>query len=183
MKAFVSTVFEDAPMPRALWFPAPAFRGSLPVFVAILFLSGCGSGPKMPPPLARPGPGPMSATERHLWEGVRDWQGVPYRWGGNGRGGVDCSGLAVAVYRDLYGIGLPRTTRDQVRVGRTVPFHDLRPADLVFFRDRNGGRHVGIYLRNRMFIHASKSRGGVVVSRLDTPHWREMFWTAKRVPG
>lgn len=171
-------------MPRSRPFVASVSRlVFLSALAAVFLQNGCGSGPELPPPLERPGPGAMTAMERHLWEGVRSWQGVPYEWGGNGRGGVDCSGLAVAVYRSLYGIRLPRTTQDQVRVGRAVPFGQLRPADLVFFRDRDGSRHVGIYLRNRMFIHASKSRGGVVVSRLDAPHWREMFWVAKRVVG
>lgn len=170
------------------FFPLPTRTRSRPLFLGIAglllgMLAGCGGGPALPPPMDRPGSGSMTEMERHVWNAVRGWQGVPYEWGGNGPGGVDCSGFAVAVYRNLYGIRLPRTTKDQVRLGRPVPFHRLRPADLVFFRDEDGGRHVGIYLRNRMFIHASQSRGGVVVSPLDAPHWREMFWVAKRIVG
>lgn len=171
-------------MPR-VFFPRPFVSRFFPwiALFGIAALAGCGGGSRLPPPLETPGPGVMTRAERQVWEGVRSWQGVPYEWGGNGRSGVDCSGLAVAVYRNLYGLRLPRTTKDQVRVGRSVHFHQLRPADLVFFRDRDGSRHVGLYLRNRMFIHASKSRGGVVVSHLDAPHWREMFWVARRVVG
>lgn len=154
-------------------------------FVAIvsaMFIFGCSSTPPPKTPvIGTPGPGPMTRLEQYVWNGVRDWQGVPYKWGGNDAWGVDCSGFAKIIYRDIFNIDLPRTTKDQVHVGISVPDAYLRAGDLVFFRESADSRHVGIYLRNRMFIHASKSRGGVVVSRLDAPHWQRIYWTSRRV--
>ncbi|WP_208022627.1 C40 family peptidase [Desulfonema ishimotonii] len=150
------------------------------LLIAVLAIAGCGT-PSRPVPIKTPGPGPLTGMEKYLWDGIRGWQGVPYKWGGNSARGVDCSGLVVIVYRRLFNLQLPRTTKDQIRVGVPVSSGQLRAGDLVFFLDADNARHVGIYLRNRMFIHASKSRGGVVVSQLDAPWWRDIYRTARRV--
>jgi len=150
------------------------------IFILALLLGGCGSAPKIIP-IATPGPGPMTRLEQYIWDEVRGWQGVPYKWGGNTAGGVDCSGFAVIVYRKLFNIQLPRTTLDQVQIGTPVPLNNLKAGDLVFFRSSDTSRHVGIYLRNRMFIHASQSRGGVVVSNVDDSDWQRIYWMSRRI--
>jgi cell wall-associated NlpC family hydrolase len=116
----------------------------------------------------------MIRTEYH------HWQGTKHRLGGNDRGGIDCSGFVKAVYRSLFKIDLPRTTREQVRQGIAVKYEDMRAGDLVFFRPPDYPRHVGIYLSDNLFVHASKSQG-VVISKLDRHYWRPHFWTARRI--
>jgi cell wall-associated NlpC family hydrolase len=110
----------------------------------------------------------------------RHWQGIRHRMGGNDYDGIDCSGFVKAVYHGVFKIDLPRTTREQVKQGIAVRYEDLRAGDLVFFRPSDYPRHVGIYLGDSQFVHASKSQG-VVISNLDRYYWKPHFWTARRI--
>ncbi len=106
---------------------------------------------------------------------VSSWMGVPYRYGGNTRTGADCSGFVWSVYRKVYGISLPRTTTEMARQTRRIRLRNLQEGDLVFFSSRRRKpAHVGIYLGNDQFIHASTSRG-VMVSGLDESYYRRRF--------
>ena len=110
---------------------------------------------------------------------VRPYLGAPYRFGGTGSGGFDCSGLVGAVYARL-GVRLPRTAAAMYRA--LPPVKVLRPGDLVFFSF--GGKrvdHVGIYLGEGRFVHASTR--GVVIEPLDAPWYRRVFVGARRVIG
>lgn len=111
----------------------------------------------LPPALAQADP-----WEAWWWEVARRYQGLPYRWGGNGQGGFDCSGLVVWLYRHL-GVHLPRTSREQwARLPKAVG--ELRPGDLLFFASGgNGIDHVALYLGRGYMLHASGSKGRVVV--------------------
>lgn len=106
-----------------------------------------------------------------------EWIGVPYRGGGDSKRGTDCSGLTYQLYRKVYRTQLPRNTEDLKKESNKVSKRNLREGDLVFFTSRNSGKkvaHVGIYLKNGKFIHASTSKG-VIVSNLNenyyTTHW------------
>jgi cell wall-associated NlpC family hydrolase len=118
--------------------------------------------------------------EKRLRQEYKRWQGTQHRLGGSGRRGIDCSGFVKAVYKDVFNIDLPRTTRVQVRQGRAVPYKKLRAGDLVFFRPPSYPRHVGIYLGGSEFVHASKNKG-VTVSKIDKYYWGKYFWTARRI--
>jgi cell wall-associated NlpC family hydrolase len=118
--------------------------------------------------------------EKQLRRAYRRWRGTQHRLGGTGSRGIDCSGFVRAVYKDVFGIALPRTTRVQVRQGRAVHFEDLRAGDLVFFRPPSYPRHVGIYLGRSEFVHASKNRG-VTISKMDRYYWGKYYWTARRI--
>jgi len=120
-----------------------------------------------------------SAVDAMLAFGER-WHGVRYRWGGATRKGIDCSALVVKLYDELFGRQLPRTTRQQVELGRRVQIDQVRPGDLIFFRLSRGRRHVGIYVGEGRFLHASRSRG-VALSSLDGRYWKRHFWQVKRV--
>lgn len=111
---------------------------------------------------------------------VEAWKGVPYRMGGTDRSGIDCSAFVRGMYRDVFGCAIPRTSREQVTMGREVARRDLCPGDLVFFRISDHTRHVGAYLGEGEFGHASTSKGPVV-SRLASSYWDQRFWTARRV--
>lgn len=116
-----------------------------------------------------------------LLDNVDEWYGVRYRTGGNTKSGVDCSGFTVAVYAAVYGLALPRVSRDQYRMSRKISTTELQEGDLVFFNTNGSGvSHVGIYLGNNKFIHASVSRG-VMVSGLFEPYYIQRFIGAGRI--
>lgn len=117
-----------------------------------------------------------------LSEHQRNWQGTRYRLGGTSRQGIDCSGFMQVTFRELFGIHLPRMTVDQAKQGRQVAKSDLQVGDLVFFNTGRGpnGKHVGIYVKNGQFLHAS-TKGGVIYSNLSSPFWAKTFWQARRL--
>jgi cell wall-associated NlpC family hydrolase len=118
--------------------------------------------------------------EKRLREEYRHWNGTRHRLGGTGSRGIDCSGFVKAVYKDVFNIDLPRTTRAQVGQGQPVSFGKLRAGDLVFFKPPSYPRHVGIYLGGSEFVHASKNKG-VTVSKIDRYYWGKYYWTARRI--
>ena len=112
-----------------------------------------------------------------------NWLGVPYRGGGNSKRGIDCSGLTSAIYKKVYRKSLERNSEDQRKKDcRKVKKGKLKEGDLVFFhngRKKKRATHVGIYLKNRKFIHASTSQG-VIISRLDEDYWDKHWLSGGR---
>lgn len=115
-----------------------------------------------------------------IWAHSQDWLGVPYRYGGEDRGGIDCSAFVQTILGTAFGVRLSRATATQVKEGEPVARDDLRAGDLVFFRTGRRTRHVGIYLGDGSFVHAS-TRDGVTVSGLDDGYYKRTYWTARRV--
>ncbi|WP_029134870.1 NlpC/P60 family protein [Sedimenticola selenatireducens] len=115
-----------------------------------------------------------------LYRQHQEWRGTPYRIGGQSRQGIDCSGFVQLTYRSRLGVALPRTTGQQATVGQPVQQSELATGDLVFFRIDGKTRHVGIYLEQNRFLHASKS-SGVMISPLDSPYWQSAYWKSRRV--
>ncbi len=172
--------------------------------IALLMLSGCtisqpatwpapvvaapfpASNPPVPPDSmdvhADSAGGFLSAAslERSLRAQPEGWAGTPHEWGGTSRDGIDCSALVQTLYRELLNTELPRTTRGQSKLGRRIAASRLQPGDLVFYRIDARTRHVGIFVGNNEFLHASKSEG-VTISSLKAPYWRHRFWMARRV--
>ena len=120
------------------------------------------------------------AMEDHLRTHVQGWLGVPYRYGGTTRNGIDCSAFVQNIFEEALGYALPRTTAQQVQVGQSIPRQALQTGDLVFFRTSSKSRHVGIYLRNGQFAHSGSSTG-VTFSNLSESYWQRTYWTARRV--
>jgi len=110
----------------------------------------------------------------------KNWRGVRYRYGGVTTKGVDCSGLILRAYKDLYDVDLPRTVAEQARKGTRIQKKYLRPGDLIFFKTGRYSRHVGIYVGENNFIHASRSKG-VIQSNLNNVYWQAKYWQAKRL--
>lgn len=100
---------------------------------------------------------------------LKEQVGKPYVWGANGPDSFDCSGLTKYIYKEALGIDIPRVSYDQAKFGKSVSKDDLQVGDLVFFDTMNKGRvsHVGIYIGNNEFIHASNKRDGVKQSKLE----------------
>jgi cell wall-associated NlpC family hydrolase len=118
--------------------------------------------------------------KNRLLEQYDEWKGTPYKYNGMNQKGIDCSGLMYLTFKEQFGIELPRSTDLQVQVGETVAKADLRNGDLVFFKTTPRTRHVGVYIGNSKFMHAS-SRYGVKISNLDNRYWKRTYWTSKRV--
>jgi lipoprotein Spr len=122
-----------------------------------------------------------SLPNKVLLESVDTWYGVRYRTGGNTKSGVDCSGFTVAVYAAVYGINLPRVSREQYRISRKISTTELIEGDLLFFNTRGSGvSHVGVYLGNNKFIHATVSKG-VMVNGLFDSYYIKRFIGAGRI--
>ena len=116
-----------------------------------------------------------------LYDAVNSWLGVPYKYGGTDRSGIDCSAFVGHIYKDVYGITLHRTANDMLRDVNLVQRSQLREGDILFFTNSNGKvSHVGIYLKEGLFAHASTSNG-VSVSRVDDNYWSKHFYKGGRV--
>ena len=138
-------------------------------------------GPTAPPVLTPIGFAQQAlAFDAHITETALRYLGVPYVWGGTSFGGVDCSGFVWAVFAK-NGIYLPRTADAQYEEGRHVATRDLRAGDLVFFQTYAlGASHVGIYIGNGKFVHASSS-DGVRVDQLGEDYYSERYLGARRL--
>ena len=120
-----------------------------------------------------------------LYAFVADWLGTPYRFGSMSRRGTDCSGFVYNLYQEVYDGGFSRSSSaDIMSATKRVKKNDLREGDLVFFniRNRRGGRasHVGVYLKDGLFVHASTQRG-VIISSLSEPYYKRTYLGAGRV--
>lgn len=164
------------------------------LLIGVLALTGCGllgggaSAPiedrlARPAPVTPAAPVPAATDSKRLattlYGHYREWQGTPYRLGGNDRAGIDCSAYVARTFR-MLGVDLPRTTDEQSTRGRRVARDELGIGDLVFFKTGVNSRHVGVYLDRGEFMHASRQRG-VMISSLHNRYWRAKFWQARRV--
>lgn len=121
-----------------------------------------------------------SSVARALYQQLNNWRGVPYKLGGTSKKGIDCSAFVQTTYIERFGFLLPRTTLKQAEFGYKVSKTDLQAGDLVFFKTGFRTYHVGIYIEDNQFLHASTSQG-VIVSSLKNSYWRSAFWQAKRI--
>lgn len=118
-----------------------------------------------------------------LYIEAAEWMGVPYRPGGDSKRGTDCSGLTDQLYNKVYRTQLPRSTDQQREESSKITKRNLREGDLVFFTSRRSGKkvaHVGIYLKEGKFIHASTG-SGVIVSRLNEKYYTQHWMSGGRV--
>lgn len=116
-----------------------------------------------------------------LYRFIDNWIGVPYRNGGMDKRGVDCSGFTILLAKEIYNKPLSRTARSMADNVKRKYEKDLEEGDLVFF-DFDGQKfsHVGIYLHNNKFVHASTSKG-VIISDLKDPWYYKYFSRAGSV--
>jgi len=112
---------------------------------------------------------------------VERFKGAPYVWGGESINGVDCSGLVRVVFFECEKIKLPHSSNDQADYGVKVAEANLQCGDIVFFRiESRAIDHVGIYLGNQTFVHASPNTG-VTVSRMDEEYYSKRYAFARRL--
>lgn len=170
--------------------PSGALRQTFILSLAclLLILSGCagssqgvkysGKNTKNYTPL------PIVVPEERLLgmlETISGLLGTGYNYGGSSAAGFDCSGFVQYVYRSAFGAAVPRTSRDLSEWGKKISRNRLRRGDLVFFRTGGSGiNHVGIYIDDDLFAHASSSRG-VTIGNLDNGYYDRHYARAVRL--
>jgi len=112
--------------------------------------------------------------QRKLLKSYVNWKGTKYQLGGDSKEGIDCSGLTRRIYREVYGIELPRRTYEQVKIGSRIERDNLKPGDIVYFKPEGTGSHTAVYLGETLFINASTAKG-VVISTLENTYWNKYF--------
>ena len=117
-----------------------------------------------------------------LLQKIDEWWGTPYSLGGSTKNGVDCSYFTLDVMKDIYNVNLKRTSAEQYEQSSKIEWNDLKEGDLIFFKadGRRNISHVGIYLANNKFAHASTSQG-VTISDLSDPYWQRRLYSLGRV--
>ncbi|OWF76149.1 hydrolase [Yersinia rohdei] len=108
------------------------------------------------------------------------WEGVSYKLGGNNRKGIDCSAYIQRVFADEFSLNLPRSSHEQIKQGSQISKDALHTGDLVFFKTSQNTRHVGVYIGENKFIHASSSMG-VTISTFDNKYWGPRYEQARRI--
>lgn len=132
---------------------------------------------------SRSGSSSASQARAQIAQYALNYEGTPYRWGGNDmRRGIDCSAFVQQLFGRI-GVELPRTAAQQALVGKRIErLEDLEPGDRLYFWDRRRGRvgHTGIYLGNGFFVHSSVNNRGVATDDLREPRWRNTLVAARR---
>ena len=132
------------------------------------------------PPAAVADRASFSASDSRLRQVAESYLGSPYRFGGQSRGGFDCSGYVRRVFQEAAGLSLPRNSAAMSGQGRETSKGSLKPGDLVFFKGFLFIDHVGIYMGGGYFIH-SQTSVGVTYTKLDAPYFGSHYAGARRV--
>ncbi len=127
-----------------------------------------------------PDPSDLDSVKSLLYAQYDEWKGTRYRMQGMSKNGIDCSGFIHMTFKSKLGIVLPRSSDLQADLGIEVDRDQLQAGDLVFFKTGKTRRHVGVYLEDGRFLHAT-TKLGVVISRLNENYWRSAYWKAKRL--
>lgn len=153
--------------------------------ILLIMLSGCSSFS----PVASQSESSKKITNQRLIEEAASfllgnqfdtWEGTPYRFGGTNKQGIDCSALIQKIYLNSFNIKFPRTIEMQSRQGYPINKSKLQLGDLVFFKTNLTENHVGIFIDNGRFLHASSSQG-VMISLLNNPYWLSKYWQSRRI--
>jgi lipoprotein Spr len=118
-----------------------------------------------------------------LLQKIDEWWGTPYLYGGSSKRGVDCSYFTLDVMNAIYNTNLKRTAAEQYTQSEKIDWTDLKEGDLIFFKTdaSRSITHVGIYMTNNKFVHASTSQGVTIID-LSEPYWQKRLYSLGRVP-
>lgn len=122
--------------------------------------------------------GPYFITpERHrVMAAAHELLGTPYIYGGNNPSrGLDCSSLMQFIHKNALGVTIPRTAAEQRKKSKTINYSNLQPGDMLFFKIDRRNNHVGIYIGDGKFIHASASNRRATIASMNLPYWKKRF--------
>ncbi|EPQ7199396.1 MULTISPECIES: bifunctional murein DD-endopeptidase/murein LD-carboxypeptidase [Providencia] len=119
-------------------------------------------------------------TKSKIMNQYANWKGVRYRLGGTTKSGIDCSSFVQRTFIEQFGVALPRTTSEQESSGKSVNRNNLKAGDLVLFKTGRRMKHVGIYIGDNKFVHASTS-SGVIVSEMTNEYWSKRYYAGRRI--
>jgi len=124
-----------------------------------------------------------SSATQFLYYKIHEWIGTKYKYAGGSKNGIDCSGFVSEIYKEVYCINLTGGSNDIFQMGKSLERKELKEGDLLFFKIKRGQvSHVGIYLQNNKFAHASV-QNGVIVSDLDEAYYKKYFFKGGRIVG
>lgn len=119
--------------------------------------------------------------QNKLYSFVSEWYGVPYKYGGCKKDGVDCSCFTGVLYEQVYGRTLGRTAGDMFVECNKISPEEAKQGDLFFFKiNGNSISHVGVFLKGKLFVHASTSKG-VIINSIEEAYYKKYFFCAGRV--
>jgi cell wall-associated NlpC family hydrolase len=119
-------------------------------------------------------------VQQQLLAVYSSWKGTPYKWGGTNKSAIDCSAFMQRTFEEGFAMKLPRTTQEQYAIGKKIDKKALRTGDLVFFKTGTNTWHVGVYLTDEQFMHASVTYG-VSVTDLNNAYWKRRYIGARRI--
>jgi len=155
-----------------------AARSLYSIIVLMLLISSCGTrrvSGYSESKAARAADAMSEVKSKALYRFITDWTGVRYKLGGLDKRGIDCSGFALLLNKEIYGLDLPRRSVEQALVIKSKNTSQLKEGDLVFFSfGGNTIDHVGVYLNHGFFVHASTTRG-VIVDDLNLPAYQRVL--------
>lgn len=123
----------------------------------------------------------VNVTNYTLYNFINEWYSTPYHYGGKTKEGIDCSGFTCLLYQQVYGHDISGTAGDLYNQCESVKVADLKEGDLVFFKINSKNiSHVGVYLQNNKFVHASV-HSGVVIDDLSEAYYKKYFYKAGRL--
>lgn len=124
----------------------------------------------------------VSATSNvKLYQFIYDWIGTPYKLGGGTKNGVDCSGFAYQLYDKVFNTVIANNSRNIFSMVNPIDKNELKEGDLVFFKIKSSAiSHIGVYIGDNKFAHASSSRG-VMISNLNEPYWQRYYYKGGRL--
>lgn len=123
---------------------------------------------------------PSKDLNKKFYSFYKQWEGVRYQLGGSSKKGIDCSAFIQKAFKEKFNLSMPRTTVLQSKVGKEITKDELVLGDLVFFKTGRSSKHVGIYIEDGKFMHAS-TKYGVTISELDNVYFKNKYWKAQRI--
>ena len=116
-----------------------------------------------------------------LYSFIDDWYGVPYKYGGKNKSGIDCSNFTSTLYSSVYKKTLSGNSSSIYNMCKSLSKNDLQEGDLVFFKiETNDISHIGVYLQNNKFVHATTKKG-IMIDDLDEPYYKKYFYKGGRI--
>lgn len=120
-------------------------------------------------------------TNKKLYSFIEDWYGAPYQYGGKTKKGIDCSGFTSILFKQVFGKELSGSSSAIYNQCKRISKKELQEGDLVFFKiDSKEVSHVGIYLQNHKFVHAT-TKAGVRIDNVNDEYYRKYFWAVGRL--